>query len=133
MAKKQEFKTWDSYVEEAALDPFVLKVSDEETLTFEAPTGVALMRYMQGLRSGDLELMLRSIVGDQWDRVVELLGTASHKALPRLVEDLGDHFDIYEPVTLIGPGGGKVKAKKPSEIQALLNQGYRPAGEASAS
>ncbi len=133
MARKQTEYTWDSYVEEARIEPFRLKVSAEETLEFAAPTGTALLRIMQGLRRGDLELILRSLVGDDWERVENLLSRAGHKALPSLVEDMMDHFDLYEPVTLIGPGGGKVTKKRPREIQALINQGYRPAGEAPAS
>jgi len=133
MARKQTEYTWDTYVEEARIEPFRLKVSTDETLEFEAPTGTALLRIMQGLRRGDLELILRSLVGDDWERVENLLGNAGHKALPSLVEDMLDHFDLYEPVTLIGPGGGKVTKKRPRDIQALLNQGYRPAGEAPAS
>ena len=127
------FKTWDQYVDEARVEPFRLPVSDEETLIVEAPSGVALMRIMQGMRSGDLELILRALTGEQWDRINELLAGASHKALPSLTEDMLDHFDLYEPVTLVGPGGGKVTAKRPREINALINQGYRPAGEAPAS
>ncbi len=50
--------------------------------------------------------------------------------MPALTEDLMDHFDLYEPVTLVGPGGGKLTRKRPREIQALINQGYRPMGEA---
>ena len=132
MASKT-FKTWDEYTQEAALPPFELPVSKDETLIIDAPSGVALMRVMQGLRSGDLELILRALVGDQWDRVVDLLGGASHKALPSLTEDMLDHFELYEDVTLIGPGGGKVTRRRPRDIQALVNQGYRPVGEAPAS
>lgn len=129
----QQFKKWDEYVEEARIEPFRLEVSEDETLVFEAPSGAALMNIMRGLRQGDLELILASLAGDQWDRLQELFGGAGHKALPALTEDLMDHFDLYDEVTLIGPGGGKVKRKRPREIQAMLNQGYRPMGEAPAS
>lgn len=130
MSNKTEFKTWDQYTQEAEIDPFLLPVSKDETITIEAPTGVALLRITQGLRSGDLELILRSLAGEHWDRILELLGSATHKALPSLTEDMLDHFDLYEPVTLQGPGGGKVTRKRPREIQALINQGYTPMGEA---
>lgn len=126
----QQTHTWDSYVQEAKIEPFRLVVSDAETLTFEAPSGVALMRIMQGMREGDPELILVALTGDQWPRLEELLGGAGHKAFPALVEDLCDHFEIYEDVTLVGPGGGKVTARRPRKIQALINQGYRPVGEA---
>lgn len=133
MSRKQTEYTWDTYVEEARIEPFRLKVSDDETLAIEAPSGGALVQIMRGLRAGDLELILSSLAGDQWARLQELFGKAGHKALPALTEDLMDHFDLYEPVTLIGPGGGKVTRQRPREIQTLINQGYRPAGEAPAS
>jgi hypothetical protein len=124
------FKTWNQYVEEAKIEPFRLPVSDDETLVIEAPTGTALIQIMRGLRTGDLELILASLTGNQWERLQELLGGVGHKAMPKLTEDLMDHFDLYEPVTLVGPGGGKVTRKRPTEINAMLNQGYRPVGEA---
>lgn len=124
------FRTWDEYAEEAKIDPFILKVSEDETLTFEAPSGAALVQIMRGLRSGDLELILASLAGDQWERLQELFGGIGHKALPALTEDLMDHFELYEPVTLVGPGGGKVTRRRPTDVRALVNQGYRPMGEA---
>jgi hypothetical protein len=126
-------KKWDDYAEEAKIEPFRLEVSNDETLVFEMPSGAALMQIMRGLRSGDLELILASIAGDQWERLLELFGHVGHKALPALTEDLMDHFELYEPVTLVGPGGGKVVRKRPTDINRLINQGYRPVGEAPAS
>lgn len=123
-------KTWDQYVTEAKIEPFRLVISSDETLVFEPPSGASLLQIMRGLREGDLELILYALAGEQWPRLEELFKDAGHKALPSLVEDLMDHFDLYEPVTLVGPGGGKVTRKRPREIQALLNQGYRPTGEA---
>jgi len=129
MARQTEY-SWDQYAEEAKGEPFVLRVDADTKLVFEMPTATALLRVMQGIRGGDLELILRSIVGEDWDKVEVLLSSAGHKALPNLVEDMLDHFDLYEEVTLIGPGGGKVKRKRPREIQSLIEQGYRPLGEA---
>lgn len=123
-------KRWDTYVEEARIEPFRLQISDDETLVIEAPTGAALIQIMRGLRAGDLEIILFSLAGDHWPRIQELFGGVGHKAMPALTEDLMDHFDLYEPVTLQGPSGGKVTRKRPREIQALINQGYRPMGEA---
>lgn len=126
----EQFKSWDNYVEEAKIEPFRLRITDDETLVIEAPTGTALIRIMRGLREGDLEAILVGLTGEHWPRFEELLGGVSHKAMPKLTEDMMAHFDLYEDVTLIGPGGGKVTRKRPTEIQALLNQGYRPVGEA---
>lgn len=123
-------KRWDQYVEEAKISPFLLPISDDETLVFENPSGAGLVQIMNGLRTGDLELILSALAGDNWTRLQELFGGAGHKAMPAITEDLMDHFDLYEPVTLVGPGGGKVTRKRPRDIQALINQGYRPMGEA---
>lgn len=127
------FKTWDEYTREAKIEPFRLQISDEETLVIEAPSATALMQIMHGLRAGDLEVILHALAGGSWSRLEELFGGVGHKAMPALTEDMMDHFDLYEPVTLVGPGGGKVTRKRPTEINAMLNQGYRPVGEARAS
>lgn len=132
MANKT-FKTWDEYAEEAEIEPFPLVISETETLVIEMPSGAALMHIMHGLRSGDLEVIMHSLAGDAWPRLEELFGGVGHKALPALCEDLMEHFDLYEDVTLIGPGGGKVTRKRPTDIARLLNQGYRPVGESPAS
>lgn len=129
----KQFKTWDEYTEEARVEPFRLVVSDDETIVIQPPSGAALLHIMSGLRQGDLEMILNALAGDEWSRLEELFSTAGHKALPALVEDMMDHFDLYEPVTLVGPGGGKVTRKRPTQIAAMLNQGYRPLGEAVAS
>ena len=42
------------------------------------------------------------------------------------------HFDLAEEVELVGPGGGTITEKDPRKIKALINRGYRPAGEARA-
>lgn len=123
-------RTWDSFVEEAKIDAYTLQVSADESLVIECPSGAALLHISQGLRNGDLELILASLCGEHWERIEELMRNAPHGVLPNLVEALMDHFNLYEPVTLTGPGGGKVTRKKPREIQQLLNQGYRPMGEA---
>jgi len=124
------FKHWDQYTEEAKIASFDLKVSDDETLVFEAPSGAALIQIMRGLRNGDLEVILANLAGDQWDRLLELFGDAGHKVMPALTEDLMDHFELYEDVTLVGPGGGKVTRRRPTEIKRMIDQGYRPVGEA---
>lgn len=130
MPQNAQNKSWDDYAEEAKIAPFPLRISDDETLIFETPSSAALVQIMHGLRNGDLEIILASLAGENWPRLQELFGGVGHKAMPALTEDLMDHFDLYEPVVLIGPGGGKVTRTRPRQIQALINQGYRPAGEA---
>lgn len=126
---KKTFKHWDQYTEEAKIEPFELPISADETLVFEAPSGAALIQIMRGLRNGDLEVILANLAGDQWDRLLQLFGGVGHKAMPALTEDLMDHFELYEDVTLVGPGGGTIKRRRPTDIKRMIDQGYRPAGE----
>lgn len=132
MAQQKEY-SWDKYVKEAEGEPFTLRIDDKKKLVFDMPTGTGLMRIDQGMRTGDVELILRAIAGDQWPELEKLFGKAGHKAFVNIAEDMLDHFDLYEEVTLIGPGGGRVKRKRPREIRAMMEQGYRPAGEGQAS
>ena len=127
------FQSFDEFAQEADGAPYEIPVTKEETIIIKYPDGNALIHIMQGLRDSDILMILSSLTGDQWPRVEELFGSIGHTALPKLTEKMMDHFDLYEPVTLVGPGGGKVTRKRPTDIQALVNQGYRPMGEARAS
>lgn len=95
-----------------------------------APTGVALIRWAEAYRTGDLAAMLMALAGEQWTQIEPLLAKAGWKAMENLVTDMMLHFDLAEDVELVGPGGGKVHEKDPRKIRALIRQGYRPAGEA---
>ena len=121
---------WDDYVAEADAPDFVL--SDKggtELLRVTNPTGPRVMRVSEGLRRSDLDLILLGLTGDAYADTVKLLGGAGSKALPRLVEDIMAHFDMYDEVELVAPGGNTVKVAKPTEVRALLKAGYK-AGEA---
>lgn len=130
MVQKQQFKKWDDYAAEAAHDPFELPVSDELTIIVEAPTGASLIQWARAYRTGDMEAMLVTLCGDQWQQVEKLLAKAGHSAMENLITDMMMFFDLAEDVTLVGPGGGKVTEKDPRKIRIMLKQGYRPEGEA---
>lgn len=130
MTPTQQFKTWDQYTEEAAHEPFQLPVSKDETLIIEAPTGATLIAWARAYRTGDVEAMLATLTNEHWERVQQLLAKAGHKALENLVTDMMLFFDLAEDMELIGPGGGKVKEKDPRKVRVMIQQGYRPAGEA---
>ena len=69
----QQFKRWDQYVEEARHEPFQLPLSEEETITIEAPSGAQLIQWARAYRSQDAEAMLIVICGEQWPRIEQLL------------------------------------------------------------
>ncbi|WP_343317786.1 hypothetical protein AAFM46_11015 [Arthrobacter sp. TMP15] len=126
----QEFKTWDQYSAEAKQKPFQLPVSAEETIVIEAPTGASLLQWARAYRQGDMEAMLITLCGEQWQRVEQLLAEAGMKALENLITDMMLHFELAEAVVLIGPGGGKVTERDPRKIRLMLKQGYTTQGEA---
>lgn len=133
MSRKQSEYSWDKYVEEAKGEPFILNTNGEK-LVFEMPSGIALIQVAKGHRAGDPELILYAVAGEQWDKLRELLGSAGHRAMKDLVDDMMDHFDLYEDVKLVSPNGDKtLTRRRPREIQVMLEQGWRPAGEAPAS
>lgn len=127
---QQQFKRWDQYVEEARHAAFQLPVSEDETIVIEAPTGAALIQWARAYRTNDIEAMLITLCGENWDRVQQLLSRAGHRAMENLITDMMIFFDLAEDITLIGPGGGKVVEKDPRKIRLMLKQGYRPEGEA---
>lgn len=126
---QQQFKTWDQYAEEAAAPSFELPVSEDETIIIKAPTGASLVQWARAYRSGDVEAMLIVLCGEEWPRIEQLLGQAGHKAMENLITDMMLFFDLAEDLELVGPSGGKIKEKDPRKIRALMNKGYRPAGE----
>ena len=132
MASRETTKVWDTYVAEADAPDFILKVDADTTIRVTNPTGQRVIRLAQAQRAGDLEAVLVALCGDVYPDVSRLLAKAGHKALPKLVEDLMAHFDMYETFELEGPGGGTVKASRPTELQGLLNMGYRVKGGAGA-
>lgn len=130
MTQNKQFKTWDQYKQEAAHEPFELPVSKDETLVIEAPTGASLVQWARAYRSNDIEAMLVTLCGENWGRVEELLAGAGHAAMENLITDMMLFFGLSEEIELIGPGGGKIKEADPRKLRALINKGYRPAGEA---
>lgn len=129
MAKQETIKQWDTYADEADVPDFVIQVKDGDDIRVSNPTGTQVMRISQGLRSGDLELILTGVCGDSYPAIDTLMGSTGHKAFPALVEDLMDHFDLYEEVQLVGPSGGTVKAKRPTKVKQLIDLGYKVKGE----
>ena len=126
MSTRKSTHSWDQYVKEAEAEDFILNVDDETTIRVTNPTGIRVMRVAQGMRTGDLDAILLGLTGEAYEAIKGLLATSGHKALPKLVEDLMDHFDMYDEIELVGPGGGTVKATRPREIRGLLSSGYTP-------
>lgn len=130
LAKPQEFRTWDDFASEAQHEPYLLKVSDEETIVIEVPSGAQIIHAGRAIRSGDEQMLLYALTGEAWQRIEELLATAGFKAMVNLATELLIYFEISEPVDLVGPGGGKRTVRDPREVQRLVRSGWSAVGEA---
>jgi len=131
-----EFKTWDDYVSEAAHEPYVIPVNKTKKVVIPAPTSAQVTQFNRAARAGDPEAMLIAVCGEAWPKVEELVNKVNHKVAENLLADLSMYFDLTEEVTLVGPSAtpdkpGPIRTTRdPREIGKLLNQGYRPMGEA---
>lgn len=133
MAKKKEtgFDKWDDFLEESRVEPYRLQVSEDKTIEIDPPSGAGLIDVTEAQQTADAKRLLRGLVGDKFDEVLELLSQAgSYKAMDSLIYAIMIHFDLVEEHELVGPGGGKRKVKDPRELRRLMNQGWTLAGEA---
>lgn len=127
-----EMKTWDQYVREAERPPFLLKVSEDETLTFTAPSGAAMIQIGRAARSGDTSAVLELLSGENWPRVKELIGGAGFDAMFALAIDLQIHFGLADEYLLVSPDGDKKLVDDPREVRSLMRKGWVVSGEARA-
>lgn len=130
--------SWDDYVADAQIEPFVLTYRDlggdgepeVRTITIEQPNSVQMMRIAAGVRAGDAEAIMLGLCGDAWPEVYELLSRpkAGFGAMLRLEADLLKHFQLNDEVELRGPGGGTRKVSDPQEVARLLRLGWESTG-----
>ena len=127
-----EFKTWNDYVAEAEKPPFLLKVSEDETLRFSAPSGAAMIQIGRAARSGDTAAVLELLSGENWKRVKELIGGAGFDAMFALAIDIQIHFGLADEYLLVSPDGDKKLVDDPREVRSLMRKGWSVSGEARA-
>ena len=127
-----DFKTWDQYVREAEKPPFLLKVSEDETLRFSAPSGAAMIQIGRAARSGDTAAVLELLSGENWKRVKELIGGAGFDAMFALAIDIQIHFGLADEYLLVSPEGDKKLVDDPREVRSLMRKGWVVSGEARA-
>lgn len=122
-------KRWDDYVEEAAVPPFHLVVSDDETVQIDCPDGEALLKVARAGREGDHLAVLEIITGDQWNRVSELVSRAPYQVMLDLSVDLQIHFGLTEEYVMENPSGGKKSVSDPRLIRTMRKSGWKVVGE----
>lgn len=122
-------RTWDSYVKEAEIAPFELKVSDDETISITNPTGAQVERIASGMRAGDNRVVMLGLFGDQFERINELIAVAGHDAADALLEDVMEHFNFFTAVAMTSPNGQRREVSRPTEITALVRDGWKVEGD----
>jgi hypothetical protein len=93
-AAQVQYKTWDTYVTEAQVEPFALRIGDDETLTIECPSGADMKAFALAQQTGNSDLAMVSLFGEHADRIEELAAAAPFGALRDLTQDVGEHFGI---------------------------------------
>lgn len=93
---------FDQYVQDAAVEPFRLEISPDETIVIEAPDGNAVLQLEE---VGSSRERLRLLCGEQFDRVVELIGNKPPAVLKRLSQDMARHFAVDPGQAPVGGTG----------------------------
>lgn len=98
--KRNTPKRWDAYVEEAEVPDFILEVDDDRNndIRISCPTAEQIIAAQQ-VRDEDIEENLRSLCGDQFDRVRELIAGAPWTAMVALADDISNHFELAGPTS----------------------------------
>jgi len=91
------------YREEAAGDPFRLELDDGEILEIPRPTGAVMMSISERYADADqnppnVRDLLRDLLGDQYDAVMEVLGGEDFAVMVAFMRDLSNHFGLGEAV-----------------------------------
>jgi hypothetical protein len=87
---KSEY-SFDEYLAEARPSDFVLRVSQDETITIPYPNGEQLLQVDEAKTA---RTVLRALCGDQWSKVHALVKDKHAKVMERLADDIRDHFGL---------------------------------------
>ena len=84
---------FDQYVQDAAIEPFVLAFSDnaDENVTIPAPDGDTILKLEEASSSRD---RLKLFLGDQHDAVWTHVKSAPGGVMAKLVKDIAEHFGM---------------------------------------
>lgn len=82
---------FDKYVQEAAVPPFVLEVSDDEKIEIPAPSTETVLLLEESSSSRE---RLRLLTGPAADRVMELVSAQPMHVMSGLAMDIARHFGV---------------------------------------
>jgi hypothetical protein len=97
---------FNQYVKEAERPPFVLEISDGDTIEIEAPNGDTMLEIEEARSS---RTTLELLAGEHSERILELIGPAPAGVMTDLVQDMLKHFGITKEQS---PSGGSRASRR---------------------
>lgn len=97
----------DTYIAEAKVDPFVLEISDTESITINAPTAEVLVDITEIPINQTRDIFWLLCGEEQFDRVWEAVRYLPSSVLQGLMVDLLRHFNIGAEIRNL-PGKSRV-------------------------
>src|SRR5690625_4589752 len=118
MAKdqSQEFKSFEQYQAEAAVEPWQLPLKDRDPIIVQNPSAVQMMRFSDAYRQGDIAAALWALTGDSWNELEPLLSELVFQGMEHMLIVLQLHFDLLTDSEMQGPTGGTVQEADPGEL-----------------
>jgi hypothetical protein len=86
-----ETKTLADYRKEAKREPFTLPLDDNRVIVIKPPTGATLMDLDTAYTT---RAVLKLIVGDQYDELIEAIGEEDGAVLMAIGKDMQKHFGL---------------------------------------
>lgn len=100
----------DTYIAEAKIDPFILEISDTESITINAPTSEVLVEVTETPLNQTRDIFYLLCGEDQFERVWEVVRYLPSTVLQSLMVDLLQHFNITSEVRTL-PGGSRASRR----------------------
>lgn len=99
--RKATQKTYslDKYRKDATKAPFPLEVSEDRTIFIGRPTAETMLDVAEKFSEADasnIREILRALLGDKHDEVMELIKDEDFGVMMALVADLGEYFEMGE-------------------------------------
>lgn len=100
----------DRYIAEAKIDPFILEISETESITINAPTADTLVEVTEIPINQTRQIFWLLCGDEQFDQVWETVRYLPASVLQGLMTDLLRHFNIGTEVRTL-PGGSRASRR----------------------
>lgn len=95
-AASTKFLQWDEFVEEASggVEPFVLQISEDDTLELPCPTGDQMAAFGVAQRSMDDNAAAVALFGDAAPRIIQLTADKPFFVRAKLFAKMMEHYGM---------------------------------------